>query len=117
MDAWRDIRRHLEGQDDPTFAEVLADLTPADRSAAGPSWFARMLTQARPRWHADGACLEHPELDWFASHPVHQAEAVAICSGCLVRDECLRWAVDNREQGVWGGTTDAERRVMRRDAA
>ena len=46
MDTWRDIRAHLEAQDDPDLAAILAELTPADRQAAGPSWFARMVAQA-----------------------------------------------------------------------
>ena len=117
MTSWRDIRAHLEATEDPDFAAVLADLTPADRQAAGPTWFARMVAQARPAWHADGACLEHPELDWFAGRAVDQAEPAAVCRRCLVRDECLTFAVDNREQGVWGATTDAERRLMRQEAA
>ena len=66
-----------------------------------------------PNSYADSACIEHPELDWFASHPVHKADAVAICRPCLVRDECLTFALEHHEQGVWGATTEAERRVMR----
>ena len=114
---WRDIRAHLEAQDDPDLANVLALLTPRDRDAAGPSWFARMVEQARPKWHSDGLCHEYPEVDFFATRATDQDDAVAICGRCLVRDECLDFAVANGEQGVWGGTVDSERRVMRRDQA
>lgn len=42
-------------------------------------------------------------------------EAKAICAGCSVQDECLEWALGNRETiGIWGGTSDLERRVVRR---
>jgi hypothetical protein len=34
-----------------------------------------------------------------------------------VRPECLAFAIDNDERGVWGGTSEAERRAMRRDQA
>lgn len=82
------------------------------RTAAGPSWFARTVAQARPAWHADGACHEHPDLSWFAA--TDQAEAVAVCRRCLVRDECVSLALEHHEQGVWGGTTDRERVAIRR---
>jgi WhiB family redox-sensing transcriptional regulator len=117
MDTWRDIRAHLEAQDDPGLAAVLAELTPADRQAAGPTWFARMVAQARPKWQRDGLCLEHPELSWFPSKGQPTAPAKAVCSRCLVRPECLAFAIDNDERGVWGGTSEAERRAMRRDQA
>src|SRR5215472_12428044 len=36
--------------------------------------------------------------------------AKAICGRCLVRSECLTWALTTREQfGVWGGLSEAER--------
>lgn len=28
---------------------------------------------------------------------------IAVCSPCPVRGECLRFGVENRETGVWGG--------------
>ncbi|MGW1617353.1 WhiB family transcriptional regulator [Streptomyces sp. NPDC002285] len=44
-----------------------------------------------------------------------QGRAKAVCSGCLVRTECLAYALDNRiEHGVWGGMTERERRALRR---
>lgn len=39
--------------------------------------------------------------------------AKAVCAACQVRSECLTWAVANQERlGVWGGTTERERRVL-----
>lgn len=69
----------------------------------------------RPRWMRDGACREHPALDFYA--PRQADEARAVCARCLVMAECLTFAIDNREQGVWGGTDEAERRAMRKRAA
>ena len=44
--------------------------------------------------------------------------AKSVCRTCTVRDECLQYAVDsNQEYGVWGGTTEEERRYMRRELA
>ena len=40
--------------------------------------------------------------------------AIAVCAGCTVRPECLDFAMTaRREYGVWGGTSDAERRSVR----
>jgi WhiB family transcriptional regulator, redox-sensing transcriptional regulator len=39
----------------------------------------------------------------------------ALCEGCPVRQECLETALaDDSLVGLWGGTTDAERREIRR---
>jgi WhiB family transcriptional regulator, redox-sensing transcriptional regulator len=43
------------------------------------------------------------------------AQAKAICARCQIRQECLAYAVDAASvQGVWGGTTETERRLLRR---
>ncbi|MEV7344742.1 WhiB family transcriptional regulator [Streptomyces sp. NPDC093544] len=45
-------------------------------------------------------------------------EAKAVCEGCPVRDECLKWALETGQSiGVWGGTSEAERRSLWRRAA
>lgn len=42
------------------------------------------------------------------------AAAKAVCAGCWVVDDCLRWALDEGEpHGIWGGTTPEERRLLR----
>ena len=45
-------------------------------------------------------------------------EAKAVCQGCAVRAECLEWALETgQDTGVWGGTSESERRTLRRRAA
>ncbi|MCU1359966.1 MAG: Transcription factor WhiB [Ilumatobacteraceae bacterium] len=63
----------------------------------------------RPAWHADAACREHPEIDWFPTTVIDRAATVAICAACLVRDECLTAAIAGGEVGIWAGTTAMER--------
>lgn len=74
-----------------------------------------------PAWHADAACKEHPEVDFFASDNRSIAQAKAVCRGCLVRGECQEWAgrQEFRLAGVWGGLTQMERQRLRpkRDVA
>jgi len=37
-----------------------------------------------------------------------------MCAGCPYKEPCLAWAVEHDEMGIWGGTTQKERRVHRR---
>lgn len=42
-------------------------------------------------------------------------EALAICRGCVVREKCLDYALENKEQwGIWGGMTAKDRRKLLR---
>jgi WhiB family transcriptional regulator, redox-sensing transcriptional regulator len=44
--------------------------------------------------------------------------AKAVCRGCPVRAECLSYAVQTaQDYGIWGGATEEERRLARRQAA
>lgn len=44
--------------------------------------------------------------------------ARAICAACHCQARCLLYAIENREKfGVWGGTSERERRRLRRDLA
>lgn len=36
--------------------------------------------------------------------------ALAICASCPVKQECLDWALDHVEDGIWGGLQASERR-------
>lgn len=46
---------------------------------------------------------------------VQTEDAKAVCRSCPVRQECLRWALDNgQDAGVWGGLDETERRAMKR---
>lgn len=37
-----------------------------------------------------------------------------ICNKCVVKNECLEWAVKHEAFGMWGGATPAERKNIRR---
>lgn len=78
-----------------------------------PSWF----EIGRPEWMSEGACIgSDPDLFFPARHETGAlAEALAVCRTCPVRVECLEYAVANRDAGVWGGTTDRQRRKIRKD--
>jgi WhiB family transcriptional regulator, redox-sensing transcriptional regulator len=66
-------------------------------------------------WRAAGACLT-ADPDLFFPVAVGDAaspqvsRALLICDGCLVKDQCLDFAMRTREPaGIWGGTTPEER--------
>ena len=72
------------------------------------------------RWREHAACQE---VDPGVFFPVGVtgpavpaiAAAKAVCDGCEARVECLEFAVStNQEYGIWGGTSEEERRVLRR---
>ena len=70
---------------------------------------------APPAWMAAGLCAEvDPEL-FYPEFGAPNQDAKRICAGCEVRAECLAYALAHRERfGVWGGTTERERRRLRR---
>ena len=78
----------------------------------------------RPRWQADALCRERPGTEFVfdgsrtAAGREAVATAVAVCSACLVKRECGAYALaDPTLLGIWGGTTEAERRKVRAGVA
>lgn len=58
-----------------------------------------------------------PDL-FFPERGEPTAPAKEVCSVCVVRAECLEYALVGRETyGVWGGTSEQERRRLRRQRA
>ena len=77
----------------------------------------RHLT-ARPHWMRDALCAERPGVDFFVDRGGSTAPAKAVCAQCLVREECLSYAIENDiSYGVWGGTSRRERKLLGRSAA
>jgi WhiB family redox-sensing transcriptional regulator len=84
------------------------------------------LTWIRPdtvdaeTWRVDAACRStDPDLFF----PVgttglaldHITAAKSVCATCSVKVPCLEFAIEsNQDSGVWGGTSEEERRTLRR---
>ncbi|MEW2136472.1 WhiB family transcriptional regulator [Streptomyces sp. NPDC005409] len=63
-------------------------------------------------WGQQAACRTGDPEELFVEGAA-QTRAKALCSGCVVRTECLAHALDHRvEYGVWGGMTERERRAL-----
>jgi len=66
-------------------------------------------------WMADGKCREIPPATFFPSDGVGVDAARRICADCRVKGLCLEYALQNRiDHGVWGGTSERERRRILR---
>ena len=69
-------------------------------------------------WQLYANCLGvDPDL-FFPERGASTREAKQVCQGCVVREECLEYALANGEKfGIWGGLSERERRRIRRARA
>jgi len=79
------------------------------------------LSNAHPllgrTWAKRAACLERPNLDWFSRAERMKSACRAVCEGCVVRSECLSFAIEHDELGIWAGFDRQQRRRMKREVA
>ncbi|MGH8904382.1 MAG: WhiB family transcriptional regulator [Egibacteraceae bacterium] len=74
----------------------------------------------RPKWQTHAACLDEDPALFFpigtTGAALEQVErAKAVCRRCEVCAQCLDWALEtNQDAGVWGETSEDERRSLRR---
>lgn len=79
----------------------------------------RSAGAARTDWRLDAAC-RHSDPELFfpvgTAGPALQQidQAKQVCHACPVRAPCLGWALAHDPAlGIWGGTTEDERRALR----
>lgn len=78
-------------------------------------------------WKEQGKCwgkTTSPETDFWFPDPEDDSDEVrksktsqakAICYTCTVKEQCLRYAIENDEEyGIWGGKTRRERTAIKR---
>lgn len=74
-------------------------------------------------WRKHAACRDtDPDLFFpvgTTGPAIEQIEnAKAVCRACEVQKPCLEYAlVTNQDSGIWGGTSEEERRALRRQRA
>jgi WhiB family redox-sensing transcriptional regulator len=82
--------------------------------------FLALMRSLEAPWTRDGLCREpaYPRrLWWFASTGETSERARAVCGRCLVRAECLDYALrTDAEADVWGGLSPKERQELRQAA-
>lgn len=77
-----------------------------------------LIEGPRPPWQAQARCRRSgPGHDaFFRGRGESQEEAQAICASCEVRAVCLEYALEHgTNHGVWGGTSESERRRIGRE--
>ena len=69
-------------------------------------------------WQTKSNCMGvDPDL-FFPERGASTREAKEVRRGCVVREECLEYALSNGEKfGIWGGMSERERRRLRRARA
>jgi WhiB family redox-sensing transcriptional regulator len=79
------------------------------------------LANAEYGWRAQALCRDtDPELFFpigtTGAALVQIEQARAVCRQCPVQADCLDFALTtNQDSGIWGGTSEEERRVLRRE--
>lgn len=76
------------------------------------------VDDAAESWQAFANCLGvDPDL-FFPERGASTKEAKQVCQSCVVREDCLEYALANGEKfGIWGGLSERERRRIRRQRA
>jgi WhiB family redox-sensing transcriptional regulator len=78
------------------------------------------LTLASDEWRRTAACRDtDPDLFFpvgTTGPAIEQIEsAKAVCRACHAQDLCLEYALaTNQDSGIWGGTSEDERRQLRK---
>ena len=79
------------------------------------------LAVADDTWRDHALCRDtDPELFFpigtTGAALVQIEHARAVCRQCPVQADCLDFALStNQDSGIWGGTSEEERRVLRRE--
>ena len=78
------------------------------------------VTMENEDWRVDAACRDtDPDLFFpvgTTGPAIEQiASAKAVCGECDAQSDCLEFALaTNQDSGVWGGTSEEERRKLRK---
>ena len=66
-------------------------------------------------WQDYAICLGVDHDLFFPERGASTREAKEVCRGCIVRAQCLEYALVHSEKfGIWGGMSERERRRIRR---
>lgn len=63
-----------------------------------------MTAIPKPEWMKDALCLEYPARWWYVDPYESGKRGKEVCQRCLVRQECLAFAIERVERyGIWAG--------------
>lgn len=99
--------------DSPALTHSLGCHTGFSLSVADP--ISSIVFTGPLNWTANAACRGQNEL-FFApagerpeTRLVRESKARAVCTTCVVLNQCRQWARENREYGFWGGESEEDR--------
>ncbi len=74
------------------------------------------LANLDSRWQEMANCRGlDPDL-FFPERGASTRDAKRVCGACVVKLDCLEYALEHKEKhGIWGGLSERERRVVRRE--
>ncbi len=64
-------------------------------------------------WILKSICSPDQTALFFSVIEEEIQEARRFCEPCPVKEECFQYAIDHNEEGVWGGTSEKQRRRLR----
>lgn len=83
--------------------------------STGPT---QLTTELAAEWRNRAACSGYHHALFFPVGDTDETSierAREICMTCAVNEDCLEYALEtNQRAGIWGGTTEDERRSLRR---
>jgi WhiB family redox-sensing transcriptional regulator len=66
-------------------------------------------------WTDRARCRGSDPEQFFVRGAAQARRAIKVCGRCTVKEQCLRYALDNDiDFGVWGGLTERQRRAYQR---
>lgn len=66
-------------------------------------------------WADDAACRGlDPAIFFPVGNEEIDPDAPAVCARCDVRGACLDWALRHEQHGYWAGTSERQRRRLRK---
>jgi len=93
-------------------------MTPMVHATRGVSGKRRAGINNAPSFDGTQPCQKLELAIFFPEDRVEEARAKTelkpICKTCQFHTACLEWAIENRERGIWAGTTEEERRLILR---
>jgi WhiB family transcriptional regulator, redox-sensing transcriptional regulator len=97
---------------------VVTSVLPIDRRERAVDIVSLLYGRQERSWQTQANCMGvDPDL-FFPERGASTREAKEVCRGCVVREDCLEFALANGEKfGIWGGMSERERRRVRRARA
>ena len=74
------------------------------------------MKELDPSWRKEANCKGVKTDIFFSQYSLYIDIAKALCQACVVRSECLEYALEKPENhGIWGETSERGRRKILRN--